>query len=134
MIKRGVKLYGLRPEMCLAHTEIADVFQRYGIACIITSGIRKKYTLGSFHPIGFALDYRTKHIVGASNKKHRLLASLKLSVPQCDFILENEGKSEEHLHAEFDPKDDLVFQADKQLYKATNTWPDSWDKELTKGK
>jgi hypothetical protein len=129
MIKDDVQVYGIQPEMVLCHIEIKTIFERHGYSCVITSAIGKQHKKYSLHPVGYAKDYRTKHIkdsrFGSSRKQKidALMNDLKTEVPQCDFVFEHEGQAQEHIHAEYDPKNDQKFQKNKELYRKTGTWP-----------
>jgi len=124
MIKKGVTFFGIQPEMVFAHFFIKEVFDRHGIECIPTSVTGKKHGTRSLHPIGYAEDLRTKHIKGDDRAEtlKNLLSDLKKEVPQCDFILEHVGMIQEHIHAEYDDKDDVVFQAKKRAYRISGTF------------
>ncbi len=121
-IKPKVSLYGIRPEMVLVHGVVCAVFTKYGYECVITSGVGKKHSKRSLHYVGYALDYRTKHI-GDNNVKRSILKSLETALPNCDVILEHVGEPQEHIHVEVDPKDDEEFQSDKIFYKTHGKWP-----------
>jgi len=128
MIKNGVHLYGLRPEMVYCSVFVDRVLKAHGIDRIPTSVTGKIHGPGSLHPVGFAEDIRTKHVMGEPSARKSVLdqvvADLKKNIPQCDFILEHFGMAQEHIHWEFDPKDDSIFQQHKQIYKKTGYWPD----------
>lgn len=128
MIKQGVQIYGLRPEMVYCAYFVGQVLAKHGIERIPTSVTGKKHGTYSLHPVGFAEDIRTKHVIG--EPEHRIVVldqvvdDLKRAVPQCDFILEHFGMAQEHIHWEFDPKDDEIFQRHKAIYRQTGEWPD----------
>lgn len=124
-IKPGVNVYGVRPEMTLVDNIVASVYAAYGFNCYQTSIVGKSHSKYSLHPVGFAIDYRTKHIRGEGRKVmlEALVISLKQALPQCDIVLEYLGEDEEHIHVEFDPKDDPAFQDDKATYRETGKWP-----------
>lgn len=122
MIKPDTKLYGIQPEMVICHISAYYVFESLGYGCVITSGVGKEHKDKSLHPVGYALDYRTKH-VKTHQEKINILNQLKIALPCCDIILEQEGGDQEHIHCEFDPKDDNIYQMDKAIYKKTGQWP-----------
>lgn len=124
-IKSGVAFYGLRPEMAFCNQFVLSVFNSRGIQCVPTSIVGKKHGTGSLHPVGFAIDYRTKHIKGANRgmRVHALVADLKKALPCCDIVFEYEGKEQEHIHIEYDPKDDEKFVAAKAAFKRSGKWP-----------
>lgn len=70
---------------------------------LITSGNDSKHKTGSKHYSDEALDFRTKHLT--KDQKHKLVAEVKRRLGKdYDVILESEGKVNEHLHIEWDPK------------------------------
>ena len=122
MIKAGSLIYGVKPELVMCHIIANQVFESSGYGCVITSGVGKEHKAYSLHPVGYALDYRTKHIK-TLQEKETLLERLKIALPVCDFLLEHVDKPQEHIHMEYDDKNDKRFQADKQSYRQTGQWP-----------
>jgi len=99
MIKKGVKIKGLQPEILLAITEAREVYRELGADLIITSLLDGKHMPGSFHYKGLAVDLRTRHLT----KPDRALAAARLRValgPEYDVVLEKT-----HIHLEYDPKE-----------------------------
>ncbi len=121
-IKPGVKIYGIRPEMVVVDTIVRLVFLKHGYDCITTSGVGKKHSQKSLHYVGYAEDYRAKHLPD-HQKKMEVLADLKEALPNCDIVLEHVGRPQEHYHVEFDDHDDEQFQTDKVFYKTHGNWP-----------
>ena len=121
-IKPQVKLYGTRPEMAIVHAVVCSVFNKYGIDCVITSGVGMKHGDKSLHPVGLAHDYRTKHI-NNDVIKQQIIDDMKKVLPCCDIILEYDGAPQEHLHVEFDDHNDHDYQLDKKAYKDSGEWP-----------
>lgn len=107
----------LKPQMIVCDYVIQSIFSSLGIACIRTSVGDKVHSARSLHKPGYAVDYRTKHINGISDKL-KLVDVVKDSCPWCDVILEHVGEDQEHMHVEYDPKNDKVFQANKARYRA----------------
>ena len=126
-------MYGVQPEMVDCERHIAKVFESFGYDCIPTSVVGKKHKIGSLHPVGFAKDFRTKHINPPKRIEtiERILGRLVIEVPQCDFLFEHANQPQEHIHAEFDPKNDLKFQEHKARYKLTGNWPNRNEEEET---
>jgi hypothetical protein len=60
--KKGVKIVGSRPEIIWCDMVVTGVFTVFGYECVITSGVEGKHMAHSKHPVGFARDYRVKHI------------------------------------------------------------------------
>ncbi len=120
-----IKLYGspngIQPEMNTVNLIVASIFEKYGYDSEITCGLGKSHKKYSLHPVGFALDYKSKHIA-TDKAKFRILEELKLALPNCDIILEHLGKAQEHYHIEFDDHNDPQYQRDKTNYKRTGEW------------
>ena len=98
VIKPGVDVRGIQPEILLARIIAGEVFARYGVACIITSGSEGKHKVGSLHPKDQALDFRTRHM----DKRLWPVVAEELGKalgPQYDVVLESD-----HIHCEYDPK------------------------------
>lgn len=125
MIKPGVVFYGIQPEMVVCDGIVEQTFQRYSLRCTRTSIVGKKHGSRSLHPVGFAVDYRTRHIAGSGRLQTitMLVDDLKAALPCCDIVFEHEGEPQEHIHVEYDPKDDPFFQRDKAVYRETGEWP-----------
>jgi hypothetical protein len=122
-IKHDVILYGLKPEMVFCDNIIQSIFNEYGFDCERTSITGKKHGLFSLHPFGYAEDYKTKHIP-VNTKKQAIADHIRECLPCCDVILEHVGEAQEHIHVEFDPKNDGRFQADKGVARQTGEWPE----------
>ena len=101
MIKPGVALEGLQPEISVAYTIACFVFMEYGSTAIITSGLEGKHKQGSKHYKGQAIDLRIKHM---DERLWPVVAEAlsKALGPQYDVILEVKKL---HIHVEFDPKE-----------------------------
>lgn len=96
--KPGVKVGGISPEMSLAFSVVASVFQSYGLSCIVTSGLDGKHSTNSLHYSGRALDFRTRHV--SPGVLFQLVHNVKEALgPEFDVVNEST-----HLHVEFDPK------------------------------
>lgn len=100
MIKAGVDLRGLQPQMAVAYTIAAIVFwEKAGASCWITSASDSTHGPNSLHYKGKALDLRTKHL--RSEQVHPVYTELKAALGgQFDVVLESD-----HIHVEFDPKE-----------------------------
>lgn len=100
MIKTGVDLRGIVPQMAIAYTIASAVYQRHCNAlCVITSASDGKHGVNSLHYKGKALDLRTFNVPTAVLPL--LVQSLKDALgAQFDVVLEAD-----HIHVEFDPKD-----------------------------
>jgi hypothetical protein len=98
ILKSGVRLEGLAPEMSVALIAAERVYAEKGLDCVITSAVRpgEKNLL---HAKGRAVDIRISNIAtrAATIELHkRLRAAL---TTQFDVVLERD-----HIHIEFDPK------------------------------
>lgn len=102
MIKLGVDLRGLAPQMAVAYTIACHVYANVvgtPYACVITSGSDGVHGPNSLHYKGKALDLRINTI--PSEKLQIVLKELKWALgPQFDVVLERD-----HIHVEFDPKE-----------------------------
>ena len=98
MIKPGVDVRGIQPEILLARIIAGEIFARYGVACIITSVLDGKHGMDSKHYVGQAIDLRTRHM---DERLWPIVAEElnKALGPQYDVVLESD-----HIHVEYDPK------------------------------
>ena len=100
MIKKGVDLRGLTPQMAIAYVIACRCYGQYD--CVITSASDGKHGPNSLHYKGQALDLRTRHMNGQTlqgvyAKLHEALSD------QFDVVLEDD-----HIHVEWQPKDKPV--------------------------
>lgn len=100
MIKTGVDLRGLVPQMAIAYTIALFIYHdKANVPCVITSGSDGKHGPNSLHYKGKALDFRTNNLRGP--QVHPIYLALKEALgPQYDVVLEAD-----HIHCEFDPKE-----------------------------
>jgi hypothetical protein len=101
-IKKGVRIFGQRPEMLKVDLVVTGVFQEYGYDAIQTGGVEGKHSRESFHYNGLASDYRTRHVAAELLKDMRDKIAARLP-DDFDVILESD-----HIHIEFQPKDPLT--------------------------
>jgi len=107
MIKSGVDLRGLSPQMAIAYTIAALIYAGHGKRCRITSGVEGKHGPNSLHYKGHALD------LGTRDYQEQLQVMIRDELRealggQFDVVLEAT-----HLHLEFDPKDKWVEPEDR---------------------
>lgn len=100
MIKAGVDLRGLSPQMAVAYAIALHVYnENVGLPCVITSGSDGKHGPNSLHYKGKALDLRTNSL--RPDQVHPVFLALKEALgEQFDVVLEAD-----HIHCEFDPKE-----------------------------
>ena len=100
MIKNGVDLRGLTPQMAIAYTIATKCYGQYD--CVITSANDSKHGPNSLHYSGRALDLRTRHLneQGLQAVFHKLKEALG---EQFDVVLESD-----HIHLEWDVPDKQV--------------------------
>jgi hypothetical protein len=104
IIKPGVRLTDLAPQMVLAYAICIPIFATYGIPCVITSVNDSKHSLLSWHYKGRAIDLRTKYLV-LDGQEWLLKAKVKDALGNnYDVTLEDVGTENEHIHIEYDPK------------------------------
>ena len=102
MLKPGVRVTGIRPEILLAVIAAERVYQEAGADCMAPACVDGKHMAGSFHYAGAAVDLRTHNVAPAELNK--LLARIRECVGgDYDVILEID-----HLHLEFQPKTPLT--------------------------
>ena len=60
MVKRGVILAGIKPELFPGISEAREVYREHGYQFWITSGVEGVHGKGSLHPLGLAADFRVR--------------------------------------------------------------------------
>lgn len=100
MIKHGVDLRGIAPQMAVAYIIAESIYQeKAGVHCVITSCSDGKHGPNSLHYKGKALDLRISNL--RPEQIHPVFNSLKQALGgQFDTVLESD-----HIHCEFDPKE-----------------------------
>lgn len=100
MIKSGVDLRGLKPQMAIAYTILYGIFHRHvSLPCVITSASDGTHGPNSLHYNGLALDIRTRHVMETMLPLIHRDAKNELG-EQFDVVLEAD-----HLHVEYDVKE-----------------------------
>ncbi len=97
MIKNGVSVLGLAPQMILAYVIAQRIYNRNGHECVITSAVEGKHGNHSHHYKGCAIDLRTRDL---SRRDRIIIAEQIRSALGSEYqvVLEDD-----HLHIEFDP-------------------------------
>ncbi len=102
LLKPGVRVAGLRPEILLAVVVAERVCAEMGVDCVITACVDGVHQAGSLHYCGLAVDLRSRDFHPGDVDK--AIGRIK----QClgadyDVVLEND-----HIHLEFDQKQPLT--------------------------
>ena len=102
LLKPGVRVAGLRPEILIAVVAAERVYAEMGVDCVITACVDGVHQAGSLHYCGLAVDLRSRDFRPGDADK--AIARIK----QClgadyDVVLEND-----HIHVEFDQKQPLT--------------------------
>jgi len=78
MIKDGVRLVGLQPQMVLAFVICEPILKEYGQSIVITSGSDGRHSNGSRHYCGYGMDLRTRDM--ADDSKQKATDTIKLAL------------------------------------------------------
>ena len=100
MIKQGVSLKGLQPQMAIAYAIVQDLYRQFSYGATITSGNDGVHMPGNCHYTGDALDFRTHHLERPDFRV--MMDEIKAALGQeFDVVIENVGEPNEHLHIEW---------------------------------
>ena len=100
MIKLGVDLRGLKPQMAVAYAIAQAIYQKHGAQpCVITSASDGVHGPNSLHYQGLALDLRTRSVIPAMLML--IVRDLKFALGEQFDVVEED----DHIHMEFDVKD-----------------------------
>lgn len=97
MLKDGVKLLGIKPEMCIAYMVAAEVYKRYNLSIVMTSCTDGKHGKHSHHYKGYAIDLRTRDTTPVIARD--IARDIQLSLTS-EFQVFWEKT---HIHIEYDP-------------------------------
>jgi hypothetical protein len=101
LLKPGVRVAGIRPEVLLAVVAAEGVFEEAGVDLVLTACVDGKHSLGSLHYAGQVVDIRTRDV--PPEMRQKLAARVRECVGEdYDMILE-----ETHMHLEYQPKRSL---------------------------
>lgn len=103
--KAGIKLANVTPQIVLALMVAERVYETIGgTDLIITSVNDGEHKVGSLHGKGQAVDLRTQNIPDPK-KRNEVYKFLRSALtPDYDVLWEFQGKDNEHIHIEWDPK------------------------------
>jgi hypothetical protein len=101
--KPGVSLKELAPQMLVALAVVQKAFDFYSLDTVVTSGNDSQHSQNSYHYVGRAFDFRTKHAAGIMNGIFQNLKK-ELTPLGFDVIWEDQGGVNEHLHVELDKR------------------------------
>jgi hypothetical protein len=102
LLKPGVRITGIRPELLIAVMAAERVFDHAGHDLMLTACIDGKHMAGSLHYSGLAVDIRTKNVPATDVPE--LITRIKACVGgDFDVILEAD-----HIHVEFQPKNAIT--------------------------
>lgn len=97
-IKHSVKMDGIKPQIALAASIAASVYDQFGCDCVITSITDGKHMKKSLHYQGEAMDLRTRNV--PKDQHIPLVNTLKGALgSEYDVVYEKD-----HIHVEYDPK------------------------------
>jgi hypothetical protein len=97
--KKGVQLFGIRPEMLIALRVAEKIYNDLSTTLVITSVVDGEHSRGSLHYAGQAVDIRTRHAPQESLQNIVGLIATRLT-DEFDVVLEKD-----HIHIEFQPKE-----------------------------
>ncbi len=98
IIKQGVSIRGVRPEIVLALVIVNDIYKRFGQELVVTEITGGKHGVGSLHYVGQAADIRTSYF--AQGEAKVVADEIRIALgKEFDVVLEST-----HIHLEFQPK------------------------------
>jgi hypothetical protein len=93
-LKPGVSLVGIDPAMVIGATIVVGVYDKFGVACVITSALDGQHSETSLHYVGHALDFRTRDLSADEQAYVAKECKARLGL-DFDVVLESD-----HLHVE----------------------------------
>ena len=97
--KKGVKVFGIRPELILAFQVADPIYSEYEADVVVTSVRDGRHSYTSLHYIGCAADIRTKNLPNVGNVEAVAKEIRQALTNEYDIIVERD-----HIHIEFQPK------------------------------
>jgi len=95
MIKPGVRLIGLQPQIVLAYVICEPILKAHGQPAVITSLCDGRHSRQSRHYIGMAMDLRTRDL--EANDKRKVADLIADALGDEYFVL----LEDTHLHLQF---------------------------------
>lgn len=97
LIKEGVRIRGLQPEMLLALVILEHEFASLGHPLVVTAALDGEHMHGSLHYRGLAVDIRSRML--QSEQQLAFITAAKAGLGECyDVVLEKD-----HFHIELSP-------------------------------
>lgn len=97
-LKSGVRVSGLRPEMCVALMAAESAYLRFDEELIVTSALEGVHMAASLHYVGAAVDLRLP-----AKRRQQIARNIRERLGgDYDVVLERS-----HIHIEFQPKGGL---------------------------
>ena len=97
-LKKGVKIFGVKPEIVLAINIVNEIFERMDLMLTITSIRDGTHSRTSLHYAGYAFDIRCNDLKPSS--LNLIIGMIRDSLTdEFDIVLEPD-----HIHIEFQPK------------------------------
>lgn len=98
IMKKGVKLKGIQPEILAIIPIVEDAYKRRNYPLVVTSANDGDHMEGSRHYTGEAIDTRIRH-VQTEGEINSIFWEIREEIgPEFDVVLE-----EDHIHIELDP-------------------------------
>lgn len=97
-IKKGVNITGIKPEMNIAIIAAMQFCTDIEKDCVITCALDGQHMKSSLHYVGYAVDFRIRHMNKTERKMFKVAMKDAL-VDNFDVILESS-----HLHVEYQPE------------------------------
>lgn len=98
-IKKGVNTLGLNLKMRIVRVEVERIWKELNQEAVITAAVEDNHSAGSYHPYGYALDFRTRYFT--KDEKEKAYSELKKRMKKYslyyDVVMEKT-----HIHIEFD--------------------------------
>lgn len=98
MIKPGVKIAGIQPEIVIGFIIATPICNKFGVDCVLTAVRDGKHMAHSKHNIGHAIDIRKRDL--ASDQVGEFRITLVRALGEEFDVVEHEN----HWHIEFDPE------------------------------